>query len=218
MARKPKSRPLQAAPVADIIKIDFSPSGKRAPASVVQRILTKIARPSGKHGCRLWTGSIAPSTGYPQHHARVDGVTVGYKPARVLWEEKLGRKLQRHEQVCHKPGVCSQDPACMHLDHHYVGDAKQNMADKKLSGRHRSFRLIEPQVHDIVAALKAGDTLMALAEVYGVHVTTINSIRRGKTWSKITGIVFAPKPNGRPRKAAIAPTAKRATQHQGAVA
>ena len=53
--------------------------------------------------------------------------------SRAVLAESLGRKLERHEFACH---TCDT-PACVNIDHLYLGDAKTNMQDKVSRGRGR---------------------------------------------------------------------------------
>jgi len=45
------------------------------------------------------------------------------------------------------------------------------------------------QVSQIKGALQRGKTCLSLAQAYGVHPTTINHIKRGKTWKQVVPAV-----------------------------
>ena len=60
----------------------------------------------------------------------------------------------------------------------------------RLRGRGRKA-LNAKQVAEIKGALQAGATALSQARKYGVHPTTINCIKWGKTWKKVAPAVSA---------------------------
>jgi hypothetical protein len=81
--------------------------------------------------------------------------------------------------------------ACVNPQHMRWATNKENMADKAKDGtaqigtRHPRARLTEAQVLEIRALKADGHTSAALAESFGVTITHIDGICRGKSWRHV---------------------------------
>lgn len=112
-------------------------------------------------------------------------------------EVKLGARHPKHHRI-HRlvmlafcgpcpPGmeVCHNDsnPANNRLDNLRYGTRLSNRLDMVRVGNEGCQVLKVPQVYEIRARLKRGDTCNAIAEDYGVHKSTISKIKQGRNWS-----------------------------------
>lgn len=155
--------------------------------------------------CWLWCGQVA-TDGYgvmsyrdgPRPHGRVRKLAahrLAYWVANPFNPEmpKLG--------VLHS---CNT-PLCVNPDHLRLGTHRDNMLDAVVAGTRRgvknpSARLTEEQVVAIREARGTGATLEALASEYGVSVSLIDLIARGKTWSHLSGPIQPSRGRRRARK------------------
>jgi hypothetical protein len=85
------------------------------------------------------------------------------------------------------------NPACVNPAHLKEGDRASNMADMAQKGRRKGIgtgadngraRLTEPQVAEIRRRREAGEHLKSLAAAFGVGISTIDHITKGRTWKK----------------------------------
>jgi hypothetical protein len=91
---------------------------------LVARILARTIR--GQGGCLLWVGA-AGEKGYGR--IRFNGRL--YSPHRVVLEHRLGRRLLRHEDTCHR----CDTPRCVDGDHLFAGTRQDNVHDMFSKGR-----------------------------------------------------------------------------------
>lgn len=63
---------------------------------------------------------------------------------------------------------------------------KPKSEEHRLAIARGKARLTEDQVREIKRRLAAGDLTRALAEEFGVHISSISNIRRGRSWSHIS--------------------------------
>lgn len=107
---------------------------------------------------------------------------------RVAWELTNGA-IPHGLEVCHR----CDNPACVRLEHLFLGTHAENMADARAKGRVppppirigsavNTSRLDELQVHTILESPKSG---AALARELGVNRSSVNRIRRGANWKHI---------------------------------
>jgi hypothetical protein len=143
-------------------------------------------------GCWLWTGAMVHSTGYGT--IEQNGRTLGAH--RVSYELHKG-PIPKGLQVCHKCDV----RACVNPDHLFLGTASDNAQDMHRKGRannpigdaHAKAKITERDIPKILARLLIGHSCAEIAADYGVTDCAINAIRRGKSWTHVTGL---PKTRG----------------------
>ena len=92
--------------------------------SLMERILEKVSPHENERGCRLWLGGKCRGYGQIGVNGKTSRVT------RVLWEFRNG-PIAAGLDVCHSCDV----PACVNLDHLFLGTRKDNMADCVAKGR-----------------------------------------------------------------------------------
>lgn len=113
---------------------------------------------------------------------------------RLAWYAHRG-PIPRGHFVCH---ACD-NPACIAIDHLFLGTPQENVTDMLCKGRGRwKSRLNEMQVVDIKRQLASGEPVSDIAKRYGVAYVTILAIKAGRNWRHVgpTGIV----PEGRSRR------------------
>jgi hypothetical protein len=138
--------------------------------------------PEPNTGCWLWTGT-ADRKGYGFY--RVPTVNGGgnRRAHRFAWEREHG-EVPEGLFVCHR----CDNPACVNVDHLFLGSAAENNADRKTKGRsacgERSgqARLSVPRVDEIRRRHRAGESAEALARAFGVGATTVLRVVHGLTW------------------------------------
>jgi hypothetical protein len=103
---------------------------------------------------------------------------------RFAWERENGPIPE---------GLCAlhdcDNPACCNPNHLSLGTNGKNTADKIARGRMRQ----KMKTADVLAILRhfiCGWTIERLAAFYRVTLAAIRHVLSGKTWSKLTGIVF----------------------------
>lgn len=133
--------------------------------------------------CRDYQGSLDHS-GYGNQNRPAQGL---YGAHRVAWVAAYG-KIPRGRWVLH---LCHRR-ICTEPLHLYLGDARQNVADRQAAGRqargegHGNSRLKNAQVMEIKRRLTS-ESDASLARKFGVTRNTISHIRTGHTWGWLTG-------------------------------
>jgi HNH endonuclease len=140
-----------------------------------------------KSGCLLWT-KAKDRYGYGRTHlrGRVE------KAHRAAWTLHRG-PIPRGMWVLHH----CDTPACVNVEHLFLGDRAANMQDMAAKGR-QVFQanpskinrgehgpgavLTEAQALSILARLKRGERGAALAREFGVSKPTISAMNVGRTW------------------------------------
>jgi hypothetical protein len=141
-------------------------------------------------GCWLWSGTMVPSTGYGQLSINGKGVSAH----RLSWSLFFG-EIPEGIIVCHKCDV----RACVNPAHLFLGTWADNMADMKAKGRVNRKRgeavsgakLRSADIPLILQLLDDGESCKRIADSFGITDGAINAIRRGKSWSHVTGITPA---------------------------
>jgi hypothetical protein len=139
--------------------------------------------PVPESGCWLWLGAWGPKK-YG---------TAGGTGAHRFFYSRLVSPIPDGLYVCHK----CDTPCCVNPDHLFLGTHDDNMADRKRKGRiphgekNVYAKLCNDAVLDIRSSLKRS---AELAAVYGVHIKTIEKIKRGARWPHL------PKPTS-PKRA-----------------
>jgi hypothetical protein len=86
--------------------------------------------------------------GYVQYTLMIDGVWVKVYAHRLAWEEANG-PIPAGMYVCHTCDV----PACVNVEHLFLGSQSDNMKDMAAKGRHHNQRKTHcPQGHEYVEA------------------------------------------------------------------
>ena len=114
-------------------------------------------------GCLIWLGA---HDGIITHNGRPMPVH------KIVYQLQHELRLSRSQEVSH---VCSQ-PVCINIDHLTVGPKKPG----KLTADDVEVLyklMVEGQLSD-----------KALAQQFNISVQTIGDIRKGNTWSTVTGI------------------------------
>lgn len=102
---------------------------------------------------------------------------------RVAWEETRG-PIPAGMFVCHR----CDNPACVRVEHLFLGTHADNMADQMAKGRQArgiqnpKAKLNETQVIEIRRSVA---TLADLAACFGITESVARKARSGKTWGHI---------------------------------
>lgn len=171
------------------------------PENKLARVRDMLSKFNGP-GCYEWPLSKT-AAGYGQFSIRIDGRQyLGYAH-RAAWEVAFG-EIPPGLEVCHK----CDNPACMRPDHLFLGSHKENMSDmarKKRSNIGRRFprgdlhwarknparvrgeknsraKLTEDDVRYIK---QSNESHASLGRKFGVTISAIFSIRRGKSWRHV---------------------------------
>ncbi len=154
-------------------------------ATVLERFAAKVVdEPST--GCRVWTGSL-DHRGYGWF--KVAKRTL--KAHRWAFEQANG-EIQPGMFVCHK----CDTPACVRIDHLFVGSNRDNVDDMVLKRRQAVGRglpqakMTEAQVIEARRLYSLGGyTQRSLAGMFGITHMPMGAILSGKTWKHLlTGV------------------------------
>ena len=154
----------------------------------------KVVRGESTDACWVWTGSKS-SKGYGNFNVN-RSTQSSHRISYRLHVGEIGEGLI----ICH---TCD-NPACVNPDHLFTGTHLDNVTDKMDKGRDRygnqkgianaSSRLSEEDVRYIVTLLPSM-TNVAISKLIGkVTHASVSLIRRGKSWSHITGITSTSHP------------------------
>lgn len=153
----------------------------------------RFVEPEPMSGCFLWLGNHT-KWGHGYFSERLpDGTFKKVIAHRYAFLRAYGHLPERGMFVCHK---CN-NAACVNPSHLYAGTPKQNTDDCRLAGRHRSVR------RDLLASEKNGRAVLdwhkvreirtrfseggitktELARQYGMSISGVGSVIRGKTWA-----------------------------------
>ena len=154
----------------------------------LERFLAKVEI-NEENGCWEWTGSH-DSCGYGQIKIRrIRPSALGSH--RVSYLHYNG-DIPEEFCVCHK----CDNPKCVNPEHLFVGTNLDNTRDMINKGRDRSgdhkgeanaySKLKEKDVLEIVNSLSTMNNKQ-IAEIYDTTHANISLIRRGKSWTHVTG-------------------------------
>jgi hypothetical protein len=147
----------------------------------MNRFMDKVS-PEPNSGCWLWIGGTQ-ARGYG--YIRPDGAhqnILAHRAAFLLFRGEITAGLM----VCHKCDV----PCCVNPDHLFLGTAKDNAADRDQKRRgirpplhigasHPRAKLTEEQADQVRAST---GPLRETAALFGMGLSQISAIRRGKSW------------------------------------
>lgn len=140
-------------------------------------------------GCHVWTG-LRDKYGYGV--VTIDGVQ--RRAHRVSYQLNVG-SVAKGLHVMHR----CDNPACVNPDHLRVGTALDNARDRNAKGRQakgeriHSAKLSADDVADIRASR---DSVLDIAERYGVGRSQISKIRLGRKWQHTLPDDFVERPVG----------------------
>ena len=148
----------------------FIRNGSMTPA---QRFWTKVQKGDG---CWEWKGQ-RNRRGYGE----VSINSKWRKAHRFAWEITNG-EIPEGMHVCHR----CDNPACVRPEHLFLGTARANTVDSVTKGRHRSDRpkLTAQQVREM-RALAATQSIVSIAEAFGVDYATAHMAIRRKSWREV---------------------------------
>lgn len=144
-----------------------------------ERLAYNVAPPN-ELGCMLWIGK-RDRNGY----GRMKWRGKEQFTHRLSWEEAKG-SVPIGLCVCHRCDV----PACINIDHLWVGSQTENMEDKRAKGRspkgeaHRDATLSEA---DVWAIREDSRLQRIIAEQYGIAQQSVSDIKARKTWTHLAG-------------------------------
>ena len=160
---------------------------KREFCSTLCKLLGSVTK---KNGCWEWAGDIHPN-GY--------AYTTMYETNKKEHVHRISYRIFKGEipeglYVCHK----CDNRKCISPDHLFVGTAKDNMQDAKSKGRLEHIKLMQPkgekkgssklkeyQVREIRKMILEGVRLAVIARKFSVSWTTVESIKKNKTWRHV---------------------------------
>lgn len=111
------------------------------------------------------------------------------KAHRVVTERTYGPPPGTKYDAAHSPGIC-HERSCINPRHLRWATRKENLADKKIDGTENwgtanpRNKLTPEQVLSIFGDQRH---VREIAEDLGIHTATVYAIRRGVTWSWLTG-------------------------------
>lgn len=147
-------------------------------------------------GCWIWNGPLAPSKDRLWDYGLTSFRYLGHD--RKIRAHRLSYAFHHGVDpaeffVCHKCDV----PLCINPDHLFLGTATDNMQDCLKKGRmpnqscaeNHSAKLTEEEVLEIVSYLPIRNN-KEIARMFNNRIThsAVSLIRRGKSWSAVTGI------------------------------
>lgn len=142
--------------------------------------LEELSIPEPNSGCQLW---CAGTNGAGYGYLTIEGVV--RRAVRVAWELANG-PIPVGLVLCHKCDV----PACINVNHLFLGTHADNMHDRDRKGRgarnwgrkNGSVKLTEQQVRSIQIDARPQTRIAAQ---YGVSQSMISLIKTGKNWSQV---------------------------------
>lgn len=144
------------------------PATKSRCYSIEERLDTYILK---SEGCRIWQGHLN-KCGYGM--VRYDG---SMKLAhRVIWQLRVG-SIPSGMCVCHR----CDTPACVNVEHLFLGTQKDNMVDMSLKCRSGS-KLSKETVVDMRRMYSDGTTCAELSSKFSARYKTVWQIVTNKRW------------------------------------
>lgn len=163
------------------------------PTSFVERLEAHLANSSASSsGCLEWDGPLN-FYGYPELTCRGRR----YRIHRLLFAERHG-PIPEGMEVCH---TCD-NPACVNLDHLFLGTHKENMDDMRTKGRAKVYPGVDHKgqrnhnakfTPEIVLAIRSawesGDYtgFIGIAKAFNMSRSQAEKIIKKQAWAHITG-------------------------------
>lgn len=132
--------------------------------------------------CIVWPFAVRKSSGYAAHSTLESGVKRNYDAHRHVCERAHGPAPENHH-AAHQCG----NKLCINPRHLYWATPKENAADTtkhgtwRGGGRYRQ-RIFEKEREDII---NSNESILVLAERYGIRPTYAAYIRRNERLSKV---------------------------------
>jgi hypothetical protein len=153
--------------------------------SVEDRVFPRIDK-NGPNGCHIFTGA-KDGCGYGRVKMKGRGIPVH----RWMWEYHNGQ-IPEGVQVLHR----CDNPACVNVEHLFLGTHADNMKDKAAKGRSHNVpsgmrhkrpmaKITEEQARQIKALLARGYRQCDIAQDFGVSRNLVSEIKLGKTWTHV---------------------------------
>lgn len=133
-------------------------------------------------GCLLWLGNVGHSG-----HGRISVNGKTERVHRVSWKIKYG-EIPEGMCVLHKCDI----PCCINPDHLFLGTQEDNMNDMNSKNRGscgEKSPIAKLSENDVRKIKNDSRGVTFIARDYGVAPATISSIRRGKSWKRIGGVI-----------------------------
>lgn len=168
-----------------------TPKYSRAYFPALAEKMETLVRADPHTGCWEWTRALnADGYGHGLFH---EGRQI--RAHRVAFLVSMGELPPSHEPIRH---LCS-NPACCRPDHLAVGTALENAQDTVEAGRYRkSKKSYVQKKRDALAIRLAEGTDAQIAKDLAVSISTVNRVRRGRTWKASLG--FKPLDGSKKRK------------------
>jgi hypothetical protein len=149
-----------------------SPPPQPIDGEAIARLLSRAHRDE-RTGCLVWQGSKAKG-GYGQITYR----RMLLRTHRLAFEAHHGPVPAGH-YVCH---ACD-NPACIAIEHLFLGTPQENYRDMRRKGRARSNAKLAPEeLDEIRRRLAAGESATAIAKGARVRYDQILAIKNGRAW------------------------------------
>ncbi|WP_416832984.1 MAG: HNH endonuclease signature motif containing protein [Erythrobacter sp.] len=131
-------------------------------------------------GCWEWTRKVnADGYGHGLYH---EGQQV--RAHRVAFLVSMGDLPPQHLPIRH---LCD-NPACCRPDHLAVGTTLENAEDRQRAGRGgKNSKPLVQRKRDALAARLAKGTDAETARELALSISTVNRVRRGRSWGKLVG-------------------------------
>ena len=145
------------------------------PPRIVERLKEKTGKPDA-NGCMRFLGALS-STNHGVMHIGWGGITTR-SASRVALEIKVRQRLPRRTITRH---TCPNS-WCVNPDHLEPGTHKENNGPDRIRDGTYGYRLKEEQARLI---LRSTAPAKFWARHYGVSLTAVYDIRRGKAWKHL---------------------------------